>query len=77
MKTELSEKLNKKIGEHITIANLHMKTFRENNDEYAYRAATERMGRAFEDIEIMFSLELITIEEAIKLQERVSHEILG
>ena len=77
MNNTLSEKLNKKIREHITIANLHMKTFRENNDQYAYRAATERMGRAFEHIEILFSLELITIEEAIKLQERVSHEILG
>lgn len=77
MKTELSEKLNNKIREHITIANLHMKTYWKNMDNYAYRAAMERMGRAFEDIEIMFSLELITIEEAIKLQEEVSHEILG
>lgn len=77
MKTELQEKLNKKIREHITIANLHMKTFRENGDVHSYQAAMTRMGHAFEDIEIMFSLELITIEEAIQLQERVSHEILG
>ena len=74
-KAEMMKTFNDKIHDQITIANMHWKQYHKTGDETSYRATMDRMGRAFEDVEMMFTLKLITIEEAIDWQQLISKEV--
>lgn len=72
---ELQAAFGKKVHEHIIIANLHMKEYYRTGNNDSYKAGMDRMSKAFEDIEMAFTLKLLTIEEAIEWQQKVSYEV--
>lgn len=74
-KAELMKNFSDKIHDQVTIANMHWKQYYNTGNETSYRAAMDRMGRAFEDVEMMFKLKLITIEEVIDWQHLISKEV--
>lgn len=73
-KAELIKTFSDKIHDHVTIANMHWKQYYNTGNETSYRAAMDRVSRAYEDVEMMFTLKLITCEEAFNWQERISKE---
>lgn len=74
-KAEMLAVITTKVKDNVTIANMHARQWNYHNDPDSFRAAMERMGRAFEDVEMAFTMKLITVEEAIQWQQRIAQEV--